>query len=101
MRFHEQSFIREPFSLGTVIAGTREDSNKNGSQSHSTFGQPMGIYIKGTSIIIANDQIGAIKLVTKLKGTVKSLENLRNLCRAFSVHCKHQQHNSCIPKEAH
>ena len=45
-------------------------------------------------------QIGTIKLVTNLVGTIEFLENLGKLHRAFSVHHKHQQHKNCTLKEA-
>ena len=48
-----------------VIAGTREESNKNGSGSHSTFGQEMGVCTEGASIFVTAGQISTIKLVTK------------------------------------
>ena len=84
-----------------VIAGTGEESNKNGSGSHSAFGQPMGVCTEGTSIFVTDGQIGTIKLVTNLEGTIEFLENLGKLYRAFSVHHKHQQHEDCTLKEAH
>ena len=46
-------------------------------------------------------QIGMIKLVTKLEGTAESLENLGKLYRTFSVHHKHQQHESYNLTQAH
>ena len=48
-----------------VIAGTREESNKNSSGSHSAFGQPMGVCTEGASIFVTDGQIGTIKLVTE------------------------------------
>lgn len=84
-----------------VIAGTGEESNKNGSGSHSAFGQPMGICTEGVSIFVTDGQIGTVKLVTKLEGTVEFLQNLGQLYRAFSVHQKHQQHEKFTLKEAH
>ena len=84
-----------------VIAATEEESNKNGFGCHSTFGQPMCVCTEGASIFVTNGQIGTIKLVTNLKGTVEFLENLGKLYRAFSVHHKNQQHEDCTLKEAH
>ena len=84
-----------------VIAGTGEESNKNGSGSHSAFGQPMGVCAEGASIFVTDGQIGTIELVTNLEGTIEFLENLGKLYRAFSVHHKHQQHENCTLKEAH
>ena len=84
-----------------VIAGTGEESNKNGSGSHSAFGQPMGVCSEGASVFVTDGQIGTIKLVTKLEGTIEFLENLGNLYRAFSVHHKHQQYKILTLKEAH
>ena len=84
-----------------VIAGTGEESNENGSGSYSAFGQPMGVCIEGGSIFVTDGQIGTIKLVTNLEGTVEFLQNLGNLYRAFSVHHKHQERESFTLKEAH
>lgn len=84
-----------------VIAGTGEESNKNSSGSHSAFGQPMGVCTEGASMFVTDGQIGTIKLVTNLEGTIEFLENLGKLYRAFSVHHKHQQHENCTLKEAH
>lgn len=61
-----------------VIAGTGEESNKNGSGSHSAFGQPMGVCAEGASIFVTDGQIGTIELVTNLEGTIEFLENLRS-----------------------
>ena len=83
-----------------VIAGTGEESHKNGSGRHSAFGQPMGVCTEGASIFVTDGQIGTIKLVTKLEGTNKFLQNLGNLYRAFSVHHKQQEHKICTLKEA-
>ena len=82
-----------------VIAGTEEKSNKNGSGSHFAFGQPMGVCTEGASVFITDGQIGTIKLVTNLEGTVEFLDNLGKLYRAFSVH--HKQHENCTIKEAY
>ena len=49
---------------------------------------------------IMDCQIGTIKLVTKLEGTIEFLQNLGNLYHAFSVHHKHQEHKICTLKEA-
>ena len=84
-----------------VIAGTGEESNKNGSGSHSAFGQPMGVCAEGASIFVTDGQIGTIELVTNLEGTIEFLENLGKLYRVFSVPHKHQQHENCTLKEAH
>ena len=83
-----------------MITGTGEESNKNGSGSHSAFGQPMGIYTEGASTFVTNGQTGTIKLVTNFEGTIAFSQNLGNLYHAFSVHHKHQKHKSCALKEA-
>ena len=41
----------------TVIAGTREEGNKNGSGSCAAFGQPMGLCTKGDNILLTDAQI--------------------------------------------
>ena len=79
-----------------VIAGTGEESNKNGPGSHSAFGQPMGVGTEGPSIFVTDGQIGTIKLVTNLE-LLSSWRTSEN-CTA---HHKHQQHKNCTLKEAH
>ena len=83
-----------------VIAGTEEKCNKNGSGSHFAFGQRTGVCTEGASVFVTDGQIGTIKLVTNLKGTVE-LDNLGKLYLAFSVHHKHLQHENCTLKEAY
>ena len=70
-----------------VIAGTGEESNKNGSGSHSAFGQPMGVCTEGASIFVTDGQIGTIKLVTNLEGTIEFLENLGTMHSQCSAPC--------------
>ena len=101
-QYSRQLKILQSVGAVKVIAGTGEKSNKkNGSGSHSAFGQPMGVCTEGASIFVTDSQIGTIKLVTNLEGTIEFLENLGKLYRAFSVHHKHQQHENCTLKEAH
>ena len=68
-----------------VIAGTGEEGNKNGSGSHAAFGQPMGVCTEGDNIFVTDAQIGAVKLVRAVTGTVQFLDNLGKLYGAFSV----------------
>ena len=84
-----------------VLAGTGEESNRNGSGSHAAFGQPMGICPEGRSLFVTDGQIGTVKLVTTLRGTVAFLENLGQFYQAFSVHFKHQPVKQHTLKEAH
>ena len=74
----------------TVIAGTGEEGNKNGSGSSASFGQPMGLCIEGDNIFVTDGQIGAVKLVTTVTGTIQFLENLGKFYGAFSVHLKNK-----------
>lgn len=85
----------------TVIAGTGEESNKNGSGSHAAFGQPMGVCTEGSSLFVTDGQIGTVKLVTTIRGSVEFLENLGKFYRAFSVHFKHQPREQHTLQEAH
>ena len=62
-----------------IIAGTGEENNKNGCGSHFALDQPMGVCTEGASIFVTDGQIGTIKLVTNLVGTIEFLENLGKL----------------------
>ena len=84
-----------------VMAGTGEEGNKNGSGSHAAFGQPMGVCTEGSNVFVTDSQIGTVKLVTTIRGTVEFLENLGTFYRAFSVHVKRQQTEKQTLKEAH
>ena len=48
-----------------VTKWTGEESNKNGSGSHSPLGQPMTVCTDGANIFVTQGQIGTIKLVIK------------------------------------
>ena len=67
-----------------VIAGTEEENNKNGSGSHFAFGQPMGVCTEGASVFVTDGQIGTIKLVINLEGTVEFLDNGSESCTVHS-----------------
>ena len=75
----------------TVIAGTREEGNKNGSGSCAAFGQPMGLRTEGDNIFLTDAQIGTVKLVTTVTGTIQFLENLGKFYGAFSVRTPQKQ----------
>ena len=74
----------------TVIAGTGEEGNRNGSGSFAAFGQPMGLCTEGDNIFLTDAQIGTVKLVTTVTGTIQFLENLGQFYSAFSVHLKNR-----------
>ena len=67
----------------TVIAGTGEEGNRNGSGSFAAFGQPMGLCTEGDNIFLTDAQIGTVKLVTTVTGTIQFLENLGQFYSAF------------------
>ena len=73
-----------------ITASTREEGNKNGSGSHAAFGQPMGVCTKGDNIFVTDAQIGTVKLVTAVTGTVQFLDNLGKFYGAFSIHIKNR-----------
>ena len=73
-----------------VIACIGEKGNKNGSGSHAAFGQPTGVCTKGDNILLTDVQIGTVKLVTAVTGTVEFLDNLGKFYGAFSVHIKNR-----------
>ena len=86
----------------TVIAGTGEEGNKNGSGSCATFGQPMGLLCtEGDNIFLTDAQIGTVKLVTTVAGTIQSLENLGKFYGAFSVYPKNRLSKRHTIEEAH
>ena len=74
-----------------VIAGTGEEGNNNGSGSYASFGQPVGVCTnESDDIFVTDGQIGTVKLVTTVTGTIQFLENLRKLYGAFSIHLKNK-----------
>lgn len=73
-----------------IVAGTGEESNKNGTASFSAFGQPLGLCTEGPNIFVTDAQIGTVKLITTITGTVQFLRNLGELYGAFSVHLKNK-----------
>ena len=85
-----------------ILAGSGFHCFK-GSGTRQNLGTGCGISFACLSGIweIVTAQIGTIKLVTKPRGTIKFLESLGKLHRAFSGHHKHQQHENCTLKEAH
>ena len=85
----------------TVIAGTGEEGNKNGSGSCAAFGQPMGLCTEGDNIFLTDAQIGTVKLVTIVAGTIQFLENLGKFYGAFSVHPKNRPSKRHTIEEAH
>ena len=85
----------------TVIAGTGEEGNKNGSGSFAAFGQPMGLCTEGDNIFLTDAQIGTVKLVTTVTGTIQFLENLGQFYGAFSVHLKNRSTKRHTIEEAH
>ena len=80
----------ESNSAVTVISGTGEEGNKNGSGSSASFGQPMGLCKEGDNIFVTDGQIGTFKLVTTVTGRIQFLENLGKLYGAFSVRLKNK-----------
>lgn len=85
----------------TVIAGNGEEGNKNGSGSCAAFGQPMGLCTEGNNIFLTDTQIGTVKLLTTVTGTIQFLENLGKFCGAFSVHLKNRPTKGHTIEEAH
>lgn len=85
----------------TVIAGTREEGNKNGSGSCAAFGQPMRLCTEGDNTFLMDAQIGTVKLVTTVTGTIQFLENLGKFYSAFSVHLKNRPTKRHTIQEAH
>ena len=85
----------------TVIAGTGEEGNENDSGSCAAFGQPMGLCTEGDNIFLTNAQIGTVKLVTTVAGTIQFLENLGKFYGAFSVHPKNRLSKRHTIEEAH
>ena len=88
--YQDSRQVKNSEDAGTVavMAGTGEASNKNGSGSYAAFGQPMGVCTEGSNVFVTDSQIGTVKLVTTIKGTVECLESQGKFYRAFSVHFK-------------
>ena len=57
-----------------VVAGSGEHSNSNGAAQLASFDQPMGVCTDRVYGFVTDSQIGTIKLVTIIKGTVTFLK---------------------------
>ncbi|XP_078361460.1 uncharacterized protein LOC144645790 [Oculina patagonica] len=85
----------------TIIAGNGEEGNKNGCGSFASFGQPMGLCTEGDNIFVTDGQIGSVKLVTTVTGTIQFLGHLGKFYGAFSVHLKNKEVKSHTIEEAY
>lgn len=85
----------------TVIAGTGEEENENGYGRCAAFGQPMGLCTEGDNIFLTDAQIGTVKLVTTVTGTIQFLENLGKFYGAFSVDLKNRPTKRHTIEKAH
>lgn len=61
----------------------------------------MGLCTEGDNIFLTDAQIGTVKLVTTVTGTIQFLENLGQFYGAFSVHLKNRSTKRHTIEEAH
>ena len=77
------------------------NGNSNDSGSFAAFCQPMGLCTEGDNIFLTDAQIGTVKLVTIITGTIQFLENRGKFYGAFSVHLKNTSTKRHTIEEAH
>lgn len=61
----------------------------------------MGLCTEGDNIFLTDAQIGTVKLVTTVTGTIQFFENLGKFYGAFSVHLKNRPTKRHTIEEAH
>lgn len=74
----------------TPIAGNGHRKHADGQASESSFVQPTGIAMEGTTIFVTDAAVGCIRLVSRLCGTVKYLQMLQDLSVSFGLHLSGQ-----------
>lgn len=75
-----------------IIAGTGKEGNSNGKSTDASFFTPMGVCVEMDNNIFVADakQVPLSLIITPIKGTIGFLKRRGLLCKAFSVHLKHQ-----------
>ena len=72
----------------TVLAGSGQRGNEDGTAKSCTFVQPHGICTVGEAIFVTDAATGNVKLITELSGTTQFLKHLGLLYDSFGITCK-------------
>ena len=65
--------------------------NFDGKSIDASFSQPMGVCVEmDKNIFVTDAQVGSVKLITSIKGTIGFLKHIGLLNKAVSVNIKHQ-----------
>ena len=73
-----------------TLAGSGQEGNKDGSAGEAQFSQLKDVTMDQDTLFVCDSQAGAIKMLTRLNGTVTYLKNLGMFYDAFSIHLKHK-----------
>ena len=75
-----------------IVAGTGKERNSNGKSTGASCSTPMGVCVEEDNNIFVTDakQVPLSLIITPIKGTIGVLKRRGLLCKAFSVHLKHQ-----------
>ena len=76
------------FSGGSVrdIAGSGDNSSKDGSSTSCAFVQPTAVCIEGNTIYVANTAVGRVCVVTSTSSLSLYLKQTDIVCRTFGIH---------------
>ena len=72
----------------TVLAGSGQRGNEDGTAKSCTFVQLHRICTVGETIFVTDAATGNVKLITELSGTTQFLKHLGLLCDSFGITCK-------------
>lgn len=75
-----------------IVAGTGKEGTSNGKSTGASCSTPMGVCVEEDNNIFVTDakQVPLSLIITPIKGTIGFLKRRGSLCKAFSVHLKHQ-----------
>ena len=72
----------------TVLVGSGQRGDEDGTAKGCTFVQPHGICTVGETIFVTDAVTGNVKLITELSGTAQFLKNLGLFYDSFGITCK-------------
>ena len=72
----------------TVLVGSGQKGNEDGTAKSCTFVQLQGICTVGETIFVTVASTGNVKLITDLSGTTQFLKHLGLLYGSFGITCK-------------
>ena len=71
----------------TVLAGSGQKGNEDGTTKSCTFVQLQGICTAGKTIFVTDAATGNVNLITELSGTTQFLKHLGLLYGSFRISC--------------